>query len=78
MTPISICLFSYLMLEHLLERHAKDISDAKRDLQRRRILAEFDGVDGLARDGDPLGELLLRHLVMIETKSTDIICDRST
>ena len=39
-------------LEHSLERHLEHRGDAKRDLERRRVLTEFDRVHGLACDPD--------------------------
>ena len=40
--------------EHLLEPNAERSGDAKRNLERRRVLAELDRVDRLPRDADAL------------------------
>jgi hypothetical protein len=46
-----------------------------RDLERRRILAEFDRVYGLPRHADALGERLLRHLGLLETQPANVVAD---
>jgi hypothetical protein len=51
-----------VVLEDLLERHSKYVGDAKRCLERGRVLVAFDRDDGLPGEIDPVGELLLRHV----------------
>src|SRR5437899_11645291 len=49
------------VLEDLLERDAEDVGDAEGYFERRGVLVAFDRDDGLTRDGDAVGELLLCH-----------------
>src|SRR5580704_12525104 len=58
--------FRDLVAEDLVERQAVYPRDAEGDFQRRRVFAELDGIHGLPGDTDPVGELLLRHLLAIE------------
>src|ERR1043166_1411997 len=66
-----------VVLEHVFERHAKDVGNLKRDLERRRVLPELEGVDGLPRDADFVGELLLRHLLVLEAQPANVVVQRS-
>ena len=50
--------------------------DPKRHLEGWRVLATLDGVDGLARDADAFGQLLLRHLIVVEPETADGVVDR--
>jgi hypothetical protein len=49
------------VLEDLFERDVEDVSDAEGYFERRGVFIAFDRDDGLTRDGDVIGKLLLRH-----------------
>src|SRR5437773_713975 len=63
------------VLEHLVERDAEDVGDLERDLERRRVLVQLDRVDRLPRHADLVGELLLRHLLVVEAQPADVVDD---
>ena len=53
----------WVVLEDLLEWDIEDACDAEGGFERRRILVELDGDNGLAGDSDGVGEFLLGHRV---------------
>ena len=59
--------------KNLFERLAKDMRDAERYLQGRRIFALFDGGDGLACDADLVAEIALSHLAREEAQCSYIV-----
>src|SRR4029453_15630946 len=63
------------VLEHLLEGDGEHPGDLEGDLQRRRVLALLDGVEGLAGDADAVGQLALGHLVAGEPQGPDPVGD---
>ena len=63
-------------LKDLFEGNAEGRGNTKRDFERRRVFAELDRVDRLARHADPIGERLLRHLVVFEAQTADVIGNR--
>src|SRR5690606_17864375 len=65
-----------VVLEDFLERHPEHAGNPERDLERGGVLAELDRVHGLPSHADPIRELLLRHLAMIEAQSPDAVRDR--
>ena len=62
-------------LKHFFERLAEHVGNPERDLERRRVLASLDRVDRLPRDTDLVGELLLRHLAVVEPQGPDVVAD---
>src|SRR5262249_1570218 len=48
-----------LLFEYLFDRAAEGLGELKGQRQRRVVPFSFDCVDGLARDSDPFGQLLL-------------------
>ena len=64
-----------LVLKDRLERNAKYQRDLERGLQRRRISILLDRDDGLPRDPDAIGEVLLGHL-MRRAQFADLIAYR--
>ena len=63
------------VMKDVLERPSECPGDAKGEFQRRRVARRLDGDDGLARYAHALGELLLRHLAMIEPQPADAVGD---
>ena len=49
--------------------------DLERGLERGGVAALLDGDDGLTRDADPAGELLLGHLAVLEPEHPDRVRD---
>lgn len=62
-------------LKHFFERLTEHMGDPERDLKRRRVLATLDRIDRLPGDTDLVGELLLRHLAVVEPQGPDLITD---
>src|SRR5690242_14322670 len=64
------------IMKHAFERLTEHGRNAKRNFERRRILALLDRVHRLPRDADLVGELLLRHLAILKTQPSDFVADR--
>jgi hypothetical protein len=62
LAPRRLTLTVRVVLEALLERYAKHDGDFERSLKRRGVLVLLDCDDGLARDANSIGELLLGHI----------------
>ena len=60
-------------LKHFFERFTENVGDSERNLERRRVLTRFDGIDGLSGDADLIGELLLRHCTLMKPQLPDSI-----
>lgn len=54
---------------------AEHAGDAKRRFERRRVLALFNGVHGLASQLDSIGQFLLRHFSVLEAQPPDFIAN---
>ena len=65
-----------VVLEHSVEWDTEHRCNAERYFERRRVFAELDGIDGLPSHADPVGELLLRHLPVIEAKPPNCVVNR--
>src|SRR6478752_1815611 len=46
-------------------------------LQRRRVFSLFNGVHGLTGDFDLVGQLLLRHLAVLEAQASYFVANRA-
>src|SRR6185436_4442515 len=64
------------ILKDLIEWNTEHLRDPEGDFERGRIFPELDRVDGLTGDADPVGELLLRHLLAVEPQPADVVLDR--
>jgi hypothetical protein len=53
-------------MKDVVDGQAKHGNDLESHFQRRRVLAEFDRIDGLPGDPDGFGQLLLRHFPVFE------------
>ena len=62
-------------LKHFFERFTEHMGNPERDLKRRRVLAALDRIDRLPGDTDLVGELLLRHLAVVEPQGPDLVAD---
>src|SRR5439155_13768269 len=64
------------VLKDLGERDRERLGDLERDFERRRVLAKLDRVDGLPRHANSVGELLLRHFLVLEAQPADVVVNR--
>src|SRR5215217_5737479 len=65
----------FLPLEDVADFHPEHLGDAEGRFEGRRVLVLLDGRDSLAGHADPVGQLLLRHLIVVETQPADGVAD---
>ena len=64
------------VLEDSFDRPAEHTCDAERKAEGRNVAAFLQENDGLASASNPIGELLLGHLAVLEAEPADVIGDR--
>ena len=65
--------FIVFVFKDLFYRYTEGSSKLERQRQRRRVLAGFDGDDGLTSNADTVGQLLLRQLAVVKTQPADLV-----
>lgn len=63
--------------EYFFEWCFKNSCNSERKLQGRRVLAIFDGYNGLPRYTNLVSQLLLCHFVGMKPELSDIVCNRT-
>lgn len=65
----------FLVSEDVLQMKLEDVRNAKSQLKRRRVFALFNRNDRLPCHTYLVCELLLSHLVMVESKGSNVVAD---
>ncbi len=59
--------------EDFVERYLESMGDAKSQFEAGKILAMFDGYNGLPRNAGSVGQFLLGHFAGKEPERTDVV-----